>query len=212
LTKAKSILDCINKLVNIKNNINIKMEEIMIKSYKILTISLLAVILIAGAGCNMFDSQIPPNDPVKADIPKTAPPEGVWTDGIDMTSTGGLTKDGWRPIENVTLPTIYFAYDRSTIGTTERQKLDQVAKYLNGNATFGLIVEGHCDEKGSAEYNRALGERRAIAVRDYLKNSGVSENRIKTMSYGEDRLVYKANTEVAHAKNRRAQLILARTR
>ena len=181
-------------------------------SYKILSISLLAVILIAGAGCNIFDSQVPPNNPIKVDPPPAPPTEGVWTDKIDTTSTTRLTKDGWQPIENVTLPTIYFSYDRSTIGTTERHKIDQVAKYLNENATFALIVEGHCDEKGSAEYNRSLGERRAIAVRDYLKNSGVSEKRVKTMSYGEDRLANKADTEVAHAKNRRVELILARTR
>lgn len=182
------------------------------KSHNILTVLLLAGILIAGAGCNMFDSQVPPNqtDPVKtAEAPEEIETSTPWTKDVAIES-GGLTKDGWQPIKNVTLPTIYFAYDRSTIGSSERYKLNQVAKYLNENKMFALIIEGHCDEKGSAEYNRALGERRAIAVRDYLKNLGVSEARIKTISYGEDRLAYKGDTEIAHAKNRRAELILAR--
>ena len=185
------------------------------KSRNILTVLSLAGILIAGAGCNMFDSQIPPNqtDPVKtADVPPGEIESSTpWTKDVAIESSG-MTKDGWQPIKNITLPTVYFAYDRSTIGTSERYKLNQVGKYLNENKMFGLIVEGHCDEKGSAEYNRALGERRAIAVRDYLKNLGVSETRIKTISYGEDRLAFKADTEIAHAKNRRAELILARTR
>ncbi|MBU8902160.1 MAG: OmpA family protein, partial [Victivallales bacterium] len=136
----------------------------------------------------------------------------AWTDDINTSTMSGLTKDGWQPIENVTLPTVYFAYDRSAIGTSERHKLEQVAKYLKNNTTFGVIIEGHCDEKGSAEYNRALSERRAIVVKNYLVNSGISLNRIKTMSYGEDRLAEKADTEIAHAKNRRAELILARTK
>ncbi len=183
------------------------------KSYKFLIVSLLSGILLAGAGCNMFDSQIPPNQ--TKPVESAAPSEEIetitpWTKDI-ATESIGMTKDGWQPIKNVTLPTVYFAYDRSVIGSSERHKLDQVAKYLRENKVFGLIVEGHCDKKGSAEYNRALGERRAIAVRDYLKNAGVSENRIKTMSYGEDRLIDKGETEIAHARNRRAELILART-
>lgn len=184
------------------------------KSHNILTVSLLTGVLIIGAGCNMFDSQVPPNqtEPIKT---ATAPEDieagkDPWRD-IETEPMSGLTKDGWQPIKNVTLPTVYFAYDRSTIGSSERHKLDQVAKYLKENKVFGLIIEGHCDEKGSAEYNRSLGERRAITAKDYLRNSGVSEKRIKTISYGEDRLAHKADTEIAHAKNRRVELILART-
>jgi peptidoglycan-associated lipoprotein len=182
------------------------------KSYKFLIVSLLSTILLSGAGCNMFDSKIPENQtkPVESSVPpeeiESSPP---WTKDI-ATESMGLTKDGWQPIKNVTLPTVYFAYDRSVVGSSERHKLDQVAKYLRENKEFGLIVEGHCDKKGSAEYNRALGERRAISVRDYLKNAGVGENRIKTISYGEDRLIDKGDTELAHARNRRAELILAK--
>lgn len=183
------------------------------KSRNILTISLLAGVLFTGAGCNIFDSQIPARQPDAPIAPQTEEIEvsTSWTKDITTESMRGLTKDGWLPIENVTLPTVYFAYDRSIIGSSERHKLQQVAKYLKDNTNFGIIIEGHCDEKGSAEYNRSLSERRAIAVKNYLVNSGVNLNRIKTMGYGEDRLAEKANTEIAHAKNRRAELILART-
>jgi len=182
---------------------------------KILIVSLLTGILFAGAGCNIFDSQIPVDQTGAPILQSETPPPGEissWTKEIETDPmSSGLTKDGWQPIENVTLPTVYFAYDRSVIGASERHKLNQVAKYLKENTTFGLIIEGHCDEKGSAEYNRSLGERRAIAAQDYLKKAGVSEKRLKTMSYGEDRLAHKADTEVAHAKNRRVELILAKT-
>ena len=187
------------------------------KSGKILIISLLAGILLTGVGCGWIDNVIPGNDPnpIPSTPPTIEPDKGTateWTKNINIEPIEGLTKDGWQPVKNVTLPTIYFAYDRSTIGASERYKLQQVAEYLKNNMEFGLIIEGNCDENGSAEYNRALGERRAIAAKDYLVNSGISAKRIKTISYGEDRLLVKGDTEAAHAKNRRDNLILARMR
>ena len=179
---------------------------------RILTFSLVAGILVTGSGCGLFDSTIPAKN--AKPIPVQNEDEGgtvtKWTDTVNVDSITGVTKDGWQPVKSVTFPTIYFAYDRSTIGSSERHKLQQVAKYLKENTKFGLIIEGHCDENGSAEYNRALGERRAIAAKDYLTNSGVSAVRIKTISFGEDQLLHKAKDEISHSKNRRAELILAR--
>ena len=193
------------------------MEELVVKSNNIFTIALLAGILIAGAGCSWFDNEIPKtnNDPIPgavSDIGITPTDDGVagdWTKQVSIDNMGGMTKDGWRPVKNVSLPVIYFAYDRSVIGASERYKLEQVAKYLKDNAQFGLIIEGHCDENGSAEYNRALGERRAIAAKDFLANAGISVDRIKTISYGEDRPAVPGNTEEARSKNRRDELVLA---
>ncbi|MCK4981674.1 MAG: OmpA family protein [Victivallaceae bacterium] len=185
------------------------------KLNKILTISLLAGILVAGSGCSWFDSKIPEKHAEPIPVLKTELEDGAvtkWTDSIKVDSMAGAAKDGWQPVKSITFPTIYFAYDRSVIGLSERHKLQQVAKYLKENKMFGLIIEGHCDENGSAEYNRALGERRSIAAKDYLTNSGISTARIKTISYGEDRLAHKEDHETAHAKNRRAELILARMR
>ncbi len=104
---------------------------------------------------------------------------------------------------------VYFAYDRSTIGTSERPKVEALADYLRAHPTYSVVVEGHCDERGSDEYNRALGERRALAVRDYLVNLGIAPSRIETVSYGEERpAVPNATTELEHAKNRRAEFVI----
>jgi peptidoglycan-associated lipoprotein len=187
------------------------------KSGNLFIIALLSGVMLTGAGCSWFDNEIPANN--NQPIPGAAPDiefEGDggttsnWIKGIDTEPIGGMTKDGWKPVTSVTLPTVYFAYDQSAIGASERHKLQQVSEYLKQNPTFGLIIEGHCDEKGSAEYNRALGERRAIAVQDFLVNTGVSSGRIKTISYGEDRPAVSGSDENSRAKNRRGELILAR--
>ena len=104
---------------------------------------------------------------------------------------------------------VYFAYDRATIGASQRPKIEALADYLKEHPDYYVVVEGHCDERGSDEYNRALGERRALVVRDYLANLGISDDRIETVSYGEERpAVPDATTEKQHALNRRAEFLI----
>ncbi len=101
---------------------------------------------------------------------------------------------------------VYFAFDRSAIGEAERPKLERIAAYMVESPEYHLVIEGHCDERGSAEYNRGLGERRALAVRDYLVDLGIESNRLHTVSYGIERpAVPNATTEREHARNRRAE-------
>jgi len=104
--------------------------------------------------------------------------------------------------------TVYFDFDRATIKPSERSKIDAVAQVLKSKPNTKVQVEGHCDERGTEEYNRALGERRALAVREYLINAGISADRIFTISYGEDRPVDPGHNEAAWAKNRRAEFVL----
>ena len=106
--------------------------------------------------------------------------------------------------------TVYFEYDRATVKPGERTKMDAVAAYLKDNASNKLLVEGHCDERGTPEYNRALGERRAQALREYVANLGVGPERIRTISYGEDRPAQDGHNEEAWSKNRRGEFILLR--
>lgn len=106
--------------------------------------------------------------------------------------------------------TVYFDFDSSVIKATERSKIDFVANYLKSNPETKIQVEGHCDERGTEEYNRALGERRALAIREYLINAGVSGSRIYTISYGEDKPVDPGHNEAAWAKNRRGEFVLYR--
>jgi peptidoglycan-associated lipoprotein len=103
---------------------------------------------------------------------------------------------------------VYFAYDSSQISGSERPKLEQVADYLRANPGLGLIVEGHCDERGSSEYNLALGERRAQAVRAYLIGLGIPADVIRTVSYGEEQPASFGHDEASWSKNRRASFSL----
>lgn len=104
--------------------------------------------------------------------------------------------------------TVYFDYDRAAVRTSERSKVENVAGYLKSNGSFKLQIEGHCDERGTAEYNRALGERRALALREYLVRLGVDAERVFTISYGKDRPAVPGTDDASRAKNRRGIFVL----
>jgi peptidoglycan-associated lipoprotein len=104
--------------------------------------------------------------------------------------------------------TVYFDFDKATIKASEEGKLQDVAAYFKGNTTDALIVEGNCDERGTEKYNLALGERRALAVREYLANLQMDPQRIKTVTYGFSKPVDSGHNEAAWKKNRRGDLVL----
>lgn len=104
---------------------------------------------------------------------------------------------------------VYFAFDSSALGTAELPKLETLAGHLRENPEYAVVVEGHCDDRGSDEYNRALGENRALVVRDQLISLGIDGSRLETVSYGEEKpAVANATGESQHAMNRRAQFIV----
>ncbi len=107
--------------------------------------------------------------------------------------------------EREVLRTIFFDYDRSDIREEYRPVLEAIAAWLNRNPTRLLLVEGHCDERGTNEYNLALGERRALSVRRYLVALGIGSDRLHTLSYGEEKPLDPGHTEESWAKNRRAE-------
>lgn len=100
---------------------------------------------------------------------------------------------------------VYFEYDRATLRKGEIAKLAAVAEHLKANAGDALLIEGHCDERGTEEYNRSLGERRALSAREYLVNLGIQADRIRTLSYGEDHPAVDGHDEAAWSKNRRCE-------
>ncbi len=102
---------------------------------------------------------------------------------------------------------ILFDYDSAQINESERAKVESAASILKSNSGVDVIIEGHCDERGSAEYNMALGERRALAVRAALINLGIDGNRIQTRSYGEERPVATGHDESAWRLNRRGEFV-----
>lgn len=102
---------------------------------------------------------------------------------------------------------VYFDFDKSTVGAEFSAVLDAHAKFLNENSHVNVLVEGHADERGTPEYNIALGERRAKSIVTYLENMGVSASQLNVVSYGEEKPMVKDRSESAFAKNRRAVLV-----
>jgi peptidoglycan-associated lipoprotein len=105
------------------------------------------------------------------------------------------------------LTSINFEYDRATLSEKAKQGLKANSEWLRRNAGFNLQIEGHCDSRGSTEYNLSLGERRAETVKSYMVNLGIAENRLSTVSYGKERLLSQGDTEADHVKNRRANFV-----
>lgn len=102
----------------------------------------------------------------------------------------------------------FFNYDESTLSAEAQSALSTSASWLKKNPQYNLLVEGHCDERGTEQYNLALGDRRANTAKEYLMTLGVDSARIRTVSYGEERPFDPGHDESAWAKNRRAHLVL----
>ncbi len=111
-------------------------------------------------------------------------------------------------LTDLNIQNIYFDFDRSTIRPDAREILKSNAEIFRQKANAQIIVEGHCDERGTAEYNMALGERRAQETKQYLINLGIDASRITTISYGEERPADARSIEEAWAMNRRAHFVL----
>jgi peptidoglycan-associated lipoprotein len=120
------------------------------------------------------------------------------------TGAGDTSRDSSAAALGGVFETIYFEFDAATLSAEARKVLSQTAKRLIGSKNpKGLKVEGHCDERGSAEYNMALGEKRAQAALNYLATLGVPAERLSYISYGKERPVASGHDEQAWAKNRR---------
>jgi peptidoglycan-associated lipoprotein len=98
---------------------------------------------------------------------------------------------------------VFFDFDKSTLTAKAQETLDKQAAWLSRVPSATILIEGHCDERGTREYNLALGERRATAVKDYLISKGVAASRIKTISYGKERPAVLGSNEWAWSQNRR---------
>jgi peptidoglycan-associated lipoprotein len=106
------------------------------------------------------------------------------------------------------LKTIYFDFDQYNIKDEFRETLRQNAQWMKDHPGFSVVLEGHCDERGTGEYNLALGDRRAGSTKQYLTSLGVSGSRLRTISYGEERPAIDGHGESAWSKNRRAQFLI----
>ena len=103
---------------------------------------------------------------------------------------------------------VHFAYDSAVLTPIAQNILNQKAEWLRNNPSANVVIGGHCDERGTIEYNVALGERRAESAKKYLVNLGIDPSRLETISYGEERPIATGNNEEAWAQNRRAQFTI----
>jgi peptidoglycan-associated lipoprotein len=121
-----------------------------------------------------------------------------------QSAMAGIAATQERPSD---FPDIHFDYDQSFIREDAKPILKDVADYLKSDSSAAILIEGHCDERGTAEYNIALGERRAESTKSYLVSLGVRSGAISTVSFGEEKPLDTGQTEVAWAKNRRAHFV-----
>ena len=143
----------------------------------------------------------PPAPPEPVREPSVVPPEPVRDDAISSASLDDLNK-------NSPLKPVYFELDSSDLTAANQKTLDEDAALLKRYTSWTVTVEGHCDERGTAEYNLALGERRAIAARAYLISLGIAADRLRTVSYGKEFPFDPGHDESAFAKNRRAHFVI----
>jgi len=115
-----------------------------------------------------------------------------------------IETDSENKIMMITIEDIYFEFDRSTLTPQAKESLVGKAEWLKTHPDVRVLIEGHCDERGTNEYNLALGDRRAERVRTFLVDLGVSSLRLDTISFGEERPIDDGHNETAWAKNRRA--------
>jgi peptidoglycan-associated lipoprotein len=182
-------------------------------------VSLLALFaLVAGTGCKRGPQgttplpgygkgSVGPERPGGPLDPGAKVGEDLIGGGELPSNLGILTADPNQPAA-LRDNTVYFAYDSADIRAGETSKLEAIASYMKGGGTKAIRIEGHCDERGTEEYNRALGERRALAARERLVAMGVSGAQIDTRTMGEDNPAVPGRAESAWSKNRRAEFIL----
>jgi peptidoglycan-associated lipoprotein len=143
----------------------------------------------------------PPAPPEPAREPVSVPPDPVRDDAIASASLDDLNK-------NSPLKPVYFELDSSDLSAANQKALDENAALLKRFPSWAVTIEGHCDERGTAEYNLALGERRATAARAYLVSLGIAADRLRTVSYGREFPFDPGHDEAAFSKNRRAHFVI----
>lgn len=150
--------------------------------------------------------------PIAIEVPKKEEPPEVKPAPAPVPVAAAPKKVEEPPlrqyVETAALKDIHFDFDKSDIRPADANILEENAKWLKANAKVKLLIEGHCDERGTVEYNLALGERRAKSTRDYLVSLGIEPGRISMISYGKERPLDSRSNEEAWAKNRRGHFLI----
>lgn len=156
-----------------------------------------ALVLTFGiALTNCSDDEEVPEEPFKTqpeEVPATPPP----------SDAGAVSQD------EISQTVVYFAFDEYTLTPTAQDALNKLSDFMKASSSAVVQIEGHCDERGSIEYNLALGERRAQSVKNYLVQLGIDPARLPTISYGEEKPISSGSGESAWSQNRRAAFVVS---
>ena len=163
----------------------------------------IAVAMSLAAGCAPRNRTLPP-EPPSSSTPDGAD-AGTQDGGISGTAVPGSRADF---IQSVPSDRVFFALDSYALDAESRRVLDAQAQWLAANPNVRVTIEGHADERGTREYNLALGDRRANAARDYLQSRGVNPGRMQTISWGKERPAAEGSNEYAWSQNRRAVTVV----
>ena len=170
-----------------------------------------ACVAMLGSGCQTLERWCGCTKKYKP-VETNAPPAVVVTDLLDSnevaTAQVGVPFDQLPVDANAKLDAIHFAYDSSLLPPTEVAKVEAAGKYLLANSDRVMNVDGHCDERGSNEYNLSLGEQRAQSVRKFLMDLGIDGSRIQTRSFGKEKPLDPGHNEAAWSKNRRGEFVV----
>ena len=128
--------------------------------------------------------------------------------GSLSSMTEGKFEDMYQRCTDVNFEAVYFGFDSTVVPQGELGKIDAVAQHLNEKTDRVTVIEGNCDERGSNEYNMTLGEQRAVTIRNYLVQSGISADRIQVRSYGEEKPAVDGHDESAWSRNRRGEFAI----
>jgi peptidoglycan-associated lipoprotein len=174
---------------------------------KLRTVALVALSLVAlaSAGCGKKKPNPIPVPPAPTPAPAPAPTPVTPPESVTPPAPAP-TPEPAKPAASVSdLGTVYFAYDSFGLDEAARATLDRNAQLLRENTALVLTIEGHCDERGTVEYNQALGEKRAESVKQYLVDANIAADRLRIISYGKERPADEGHDETAWSRNRRCE-------
>ena len=155
---------------------------------------------LALVGCAKKSPAPPPAPPARQEAPPTPPPTPPAPKPEETAPAPQVTSDSFSPV--------FFDFDSYNLREDGRAALDKDAKTLRDNPSVQITIEGHCDERGTVEYNQALGEKRAMAARDYLVAAGIPTARLQIVSYGKERPFATGSDEASWQQNRRAHFTI----
>ena len=179
----------------------------------------LATVILLFHGCASHQAPVPLSERIPPGVSASGQPSSPESAVTQKGKEGAITEEEVARAEKerrraaaleevaAHLQDIYFDFDSYTIKSEDMPVLKKMAEWLVAKQAIKVTIEGHCDERGTTEYNLALGQKRAEAAKDYLVKSGVSAGRIRTVSYGKEAPVDPGHTEEAWAKNRRDHFI-----